>query len=90
MRLIEHIRFSSHGFSPKRTAYVLVLISAVLLGFHSIADYRGDEYLTAVAFVLMLAAFVLGFYVSRSDKRRFEPAMLGFVVLVIHMFFQKL
>ena len=90
MRFIEHIRFSSHGFSPKRTAYALVSISAVLLAFHSVADYQGDQYLSAVAFVLMLAAFILGFYVSRSDKRRFEPAMLGFVVLVIHMLLQTL
>jgi hypothetical protein len=90
MRFIEHIRFSAHGFSPKRMAYLLISVSAVLIAFHSVADYRGDEYLTAVAFALMVAAFVLGFFVPRSDRRRFEPAMLGFVLLVIHMFLQKL
>jgi len=84
------MRFSIRGFSPKRMAYLLIFISALLLPFHSVADYRGDEYLSGVAFGLILAAFILGFYVPRKDKYRFMPSALGFVILVVHSLLQKL
>jgi hypothetical protein len=87
---MEHIKVSFRGFSPKLVAYCFVVISALLLMFHAWTGYRGDEYLTVGSLVLMLTAFILGFCIPRSDKRRFQPAQLAFVVLIIHLFLQKL
>jgi hypothetical protein len=71
-------------------AWLLVLISALLVPFHSRADYQGDEYLAAVALAAMLAALALGFCTPRSARHRFRPFEFGFVVLVIHSLLQKL
>ena len=90
MRTSEHLKFAVRGFSPKRMAYMLVLISAGFWPFHFRADWRGDEYLSLLALVCMMAAFVLGYFVPRSDKKRFLPAVLGLFVLMIHWFSCKL
>ena len=90
MRATEHLRFAVRGFSAKRTGYLLVLINALLWPFHLWVDWRGDEYLTFAAFVCMVAALVLGFFVPRSDKNRFMPFALGLVATVIQWFSCKL
>lgn len=90
MRIPEHLRFSLRGFSAKRMAYVLDLISVFLLPFHSHADYMGDAYIAAVAFALTLVALALGFLVPRSDTHRFDPFALGLIVFLVHYFLQKL
>jgi hypothetical protein len=90
MRSSGHLRFSVRGFSAKRMAYLLVAISALLIPFHSRADYRGDEYLAGIAFACMIVALILGLFVPRSDRHRFMPFLLGFIVFMIHGLFQKL
>ena len=90
MKAPYDLRFTVRGFSAKRMAYLLVVISGLLIPFHSRADYQGDEYLAAVALAAMLAALALGFYTLRSDRHRFRPFVLGFAFLVIHSLLQKL
>jgi hypothetical protein len=87
---MQHAMFTVRGFSPKRFAYCLVFISALLLPFHAAADDIGDEYLAGVAFACMIAALVLGLFIPRSDRRRFQPFLLCFGVFLVHGLFQKL
>jgi len=90
MKAPYDLRFTVRGFSAKRMAYLLVVISGLLIPFHSRADYQGDEYHAAVALAAMLAALALGFYTPRSDRHRFRPFLLGFVFLVLHSLLRKL
>jgi len=80
--------FSVRGFSPKRMAYLFTFLSVLLLPFHAVADYRGDEYLTAVSFAFMIIAFVLGLRVSKVDKNRFLPFALALIVCVFFISFR--
>jgi len=82
--------FALRGFSAKRMAWLLVMISALLIPLHGCADYQGDAYLAGVALVAMLAALTLGWCTPRTDRRRFWPFALGFTVLAIHSLLQKL
>jgi len=86
MRNSEHFRFAVRGFSAKRMAYLLTVISVILLPLHAVADYRGDEYLTLVALVFTTAALLLGYRVPKTDPRRFYPFTLGLIVCLIHYF----
>lgn len=90
MKASENFKFTFHGFSAKRMAYLLTFVSTLLLPFHTQADGRGDEYLCEVALGFVLIALVLGFFVSRTDKTRFRPAVLGLLVFIAHTFFCKL
>ena len=76
--------YSVRGFSPKRVAYLLLLVGVGLLPFHWVADYRGDECLAGVAFVFMVAALVLGYLMLRDDKRRFWPAAFCLFAFLAH------
>jgi len=71
-------------------AYLLTFISMFLLPFHALADYRGDEYLTAVAFTFTIIALLLGLRVPKTDNNRFLPFALGLIVCVVHFFSSKL
>jgi hypothetical protein len=90
MRHLGHFRFSVRGFSAKRMAFGVVFISAALLPFHSVSDYRGDEYLTLTALGFTGVALLLGFQTSRTDRKRFMPFAVGLIVSVMHFFFCKL
>lgn len=90
MRIMQHFRISIRGFSAKRMAYLLVAISALLLPFHARVDGIGDEYLASVAFACMAITLLLGLFIPQTDRRRFLPFLLCFVVFLIHGFFQKL
>ncbi len=90
MKESEHFRFSVRGFSAKRMAYLLSVISAFLLPFHAVADYRGDEYLTFVSLAFTVAALFLGSRLPETDSRRFYPFTLGLIVSLVHFFSCKL
>ncbi len=90
MKAPHALRFTLRGFSAKRMAWLLVLISGFLIPFHGRADYQGDAYLAGVALAAMLAALALGLCTPRSDRHRFRPFAFGFGVLVIHSLMQKL
>src|SRR5690349_16490586 len=91
MKLAEHGKLPLRGFSPKRLACALMVLSALLLPFHLWVDWREDEYITAVAFALLLGTLGLGLFIPRaSDKNRFLPLALALVILVIHIFLCKL
>jgi hypothetical protein len=90
MSVPEHSRFTVRGFSAKRMAYTLVIVSVLLLPFHTWADYRGDEYLAAVAFAFAVIALILGFRIPRNDRRRFLAFAVGLIVFVFHFLLQKL
>ena len=90
MRILEQLRFSVRGFSAKRMAFAFVLISVLSWPLHLRADWKGDEYLTELAFGCMVAAFALGYLVPRTDKQRFLPASLALLMTVMHWFFCKL
>ncbi len=71
-------------------AYLFTFLTVLLLPFHAVADYRGDEYLTAVSFAFMAIAFIPGLRVSKADKNRFLPFALALIVCVFHFFSCKL
>jgi hypothetical protein len=87
---MQHFRIPIHGFSAKWVAYLLVAVSTLLLPFHLRSDGIADEYLASIAFVCMAVALLLGLFIPRTDRRRFLPFLLCFVVFLIHGFFQKL
>ena len=89
IRFSEFSRFSARGFSVKRMAYLLTGVSALLVPLHWWADWQGDGYLAGVAFLLMLAALILGFFVPKIDKDRFLPFALGVVVFILHGMLMK-
>jgi len=82
--------FSIRGFSSKRMAWLLVVISALLVPLHSRSDYQGDEYICYVAAGAMLAALVLGFCVRKTDRERLLPFAFGLLLLVVHSLLCKL
>jgi hypothetical protein len=92
MRAPEILKFSIRGFSPKRMAYLLVLVSALLWPLHFRADWRGEEYLGEVAFGLLIATFVLGLLIPRGNKRRLLPlpSLLALLVFIIHSLVSKM
>jgi hypothetical protein len=90
MKFPNDLKCTLRGFSAKRTAYLLVIISALLIPLHWRADYQGDTYLVAVAFAVMLVALAAGFITSRVDRHRFLPFTLGFWILVFHSLLAKL
>ena len=90
MKLPKDLQFAFRGFSAKRMAYLLVLISALLIPFHWRADYMGDSYLALVGLAAMVAALALGFYTPRTDRNRFLPFVIGFASFVLHSLLQKL
>jgi hypothetical protein len=90
MKMPRDLSFTVRGFSTRRMAWLLVTISAFLIPFHWRADYRGDVYLAGAALAAMLAALALGLCAPRTDRHRLWPFALGFAVLVIHSFLQKL
>jgi len=90
VKVPEHLKLSVRGFSAKRMAFGFVLISVLFWPFHFRADWKGDEYLTDLAFACMVAAFGLGYFVPRSDKQRFLPAALALLVMVVHWLSCKL
>jgi hypothetical protein len=90
MRFMQHLRVSIRGFSAKRTAYLLVAISALLLPLHAKADGLGDEYLAGIAFACIMIALLLGLFIPQTDRRRFLPFLLCFIVFLLHSLLQKL
>jgi hypothetical protein len=68
MKNSENFSLSVQGFSAKRMAYLLTFLATLLLPFHSIADYRGDEYLTAMACALMITR--VNPWIFRSQSRQ--------------------
>lgn len=84
MKLPGRLRFYARGFSAKRMAFGFVFISVVFWPLHFRADWKGDEYLTDLAFGCLVAAFGLGYLIPRTDKKRFFPAALALLVLVVH------
>lgn len=75
MNLLHDMKFSVRGFSPKRMAYLLVGISAVLLPFHAVS----------VALLILFPVLVLGLFTPRSDRHRFLPQLLGLALFVIYI-----
>lgn len=90
MKIPYDLKFVFRGFSPKRMAYLLVCISALLIPFHWRSDYQGDTYLSEVAAGAMVVAIALGYCAPKTERHRFRPFVIGFVVLVIHSLLQKL
>ena len=90
MRALDLLKFSIRGCSPKRMAFLLVIMSALIWPLHFRADWRGDEYLAEVAFGLLIATFVLGLLIPRTDKRRLLPSLLAFLVFILHSLVCKL
>jgi hypothetical protein len=90
MKAAKLMNFSVRGFSPLRTAYMLVTIGALLWPYHLIADWRGNELLAGVALLFVVAALALGFLARRSHQNRFRPAVFAFALFVIHWLTLKL
>jgi hypothetical protein len=90
MNLPQLTKFSVRSFSPLRTAYILVTISALLWPYHLVADWRGDELLAGVAFLFVVAALALGFLTRQSQQSRFRPAVLALILFLIDWLTLKL
>jgi hypothetical protein len=84
MKISAHLKFSFGGFSSKRMAWILVLLSACLFPFQSRIDFRWDEYVLDVAFTCALGALILGFFIPRNEKNRFRAAGLAFFLFIFH------
>lgn len=90
LRISDFSRFSVQGFSPKRMAYLLVMLSALLTPIHWWVDFRGDGYLAMVTLACFLCSLFLGFFIPKTDKFRFLPASLGVVVFLTHSLLCKM
>jgi len=87
MSITEHLKFSVRGFSPKRMAYLLDLMSVGFLPVHTFVSCEQSGGIAGFAFIDLLAVLVLCLFAPRSDSHRFSPFVLGFFILVFHSLF---
>jgi hypothetical protein len=87
MHIPQHFKFSVRGFSPKRTGYMLDLVSLGLVPVHSSVSCEQSGAIAGIAFFDMLVVLVLCLLTPRSDGRRFLPFVLGFFVFTLHSLF---
>ena len=90
MKVLEHLRISVRGFSAVRMAYLMVVINGLLLPLHARSDGWGDDYIMGVAFGCTIVSLILARFISRSERHRLLPFLLGIILLMVHGLFVKL
>jgi hypothetical protein len=86
MNFVEHFKFSIHGFSPNRTAYLLDLVSLAASPIHLLLPCELCVLVLGFALLNLLGVLVLCLLTPRSTGLRFLPLAIGFIVLVHHAF----
>jgi hypothetical protein len=86
MHISQDFRFSVRGFSAKRMAYLLDLVSLGFLYVHFTGSCEESEGISIFALAVVLAVFVLSRFTPRSDPHRLLPLGFGFTIFLAHMF----
>jgi hypothetical protein len=81
-------KFTIRGFSPKRMAYVLSLLSLALVPLHSHVSCEGSGVVGGMGAMLVFVAGILSYsqYLQPPEvPRSLGPFALAFVALVAHI-----
>src|SRR5262249_39561553 len=82
---LEHFRFTIRGFSPKRMAYLLDLVSLGFIQVHFSGSCEQSGGIALFALINFVAIGILCFCTTRTDSKRFLPLALGLFILLGHM-----
>ena len=70
--------------SPKTFAWAIVLINIVSLSLHAFISHHSGSTLSGLSFVAFAITLLLGLVQSRTDKKRFLPALCALLVSILH------
>jgi hypothetical protein len=82
------LEYSERRFSLNRLAYCLdaVTLSLVLLYFYADPMF-GRQMICGIGWLLTVVVLILCLLTHRSVRYRWLPFMLGFIIMLIHGFF---
>ena len=85
MYISQDFKFSIKGFSAKRMAYLLDLVSLGFIYVHFSGSCEESEGISLFGLVDVLAVFVLCRFTPRSDPHRLLPLGFGLPIFLAHM-----
>jgi hypothetical protein len=85
MSIPQDLKFTIWGFSPKRMAYVLSVLSIVLVPVHSYLPCEASVGLGGFALMLALVTGILCWLIPREAPRRLVPYALALAAFLAHL-----
>jgi hypothetical protein len=86
MKVSEHLKFSSSGFSPRRVAFAAVVLSFATIPLHLSDNWRVSEVAFGFSLFLLLVSGLFCFTQPRGTPKRFHPVAWALFAFVAHMF----
>jgi hypothetical protein len=85
MSIPQDLKFTIWGFSPERMAYVLSVLSIILVPIHSHLPCEASEALGGFALMLALITGILCWLIPREAPRRLVPNALALAAFLAHL-----
>lgn len=88
MNTHDQSKVAVRDLSMNRFAYSLDVVSLLLLALYPLADtYFGNQKIMSVAFVPTIVVLLVCLFTPRTDRNRWLPFLIAFILLMIHGIF---